>query len=126
MIKYFIIIISLLNPLNLINKSYLKYNKTLNSSITAMSPPPGPAASKATRLIDAISDEGCSSQVTRKQKRDGTVIEHETLICKKKTIIKPSGEIKQEPKANSNKLQGPVMKNFFEDSNKNKKIKDRK
>lgn len=115
MIKYFTLLINLLNPFNFIRPYAFVQPHMSKPSIVAMAPM-GPGISKAARVTNAINDMGCSSTATRTMKEDGTVVTRETLVCTKEVVEKPSGEVVQKPSASSSKLQGKVTQSFFEDS----------
>lgn len=117
-LKNLLLIASLLNPFNIIQPNLNKNMKFLvsNSRLIAMTPQ-GAGPSKVNRIINAAKNDGCSSTIAREQKKDGTVVERETLTCTKTIIKKPSGEVKQIPNAESNKLKGPIVQEFFKNHN---------
>nr|AAC04745.1 ORF16 [Agarophyton chilense] len=95
MIKYFIFILNLLNPLEVFQINLSTYKNLSSSSLIAMVPPKGSFLSK--QATNKLNPPGCSITSSTATKPDGSLETRETLTCTKVTIEKPSGEKVRKP-----------------------------
>ena len=119
MIKYFTLLISLLNPFSFIHPYAFVQPPMLKSSMVAMAPlGKGSGNFVSTQATNKINPPGCTSTSSTSTKHDGTKETRRTLVCTEVVIEKPSGKTIHKPSSSSkqHKADEEVVAEFFHKS----------